>query len=97
MGSFYSFHFDKYSERYRRSCFASTLENFEQKKTLKFHLELNFNNFQERENGIFKVECYDILTIWIDIIGFAVNIISKLFFTIILYLFLLQIFLSGEY
>ena len=45
----------------------------------------------------FKVDCYDILTVWIDIIGFDVNIISKLVFTIILYLFLLHILLDGEY
>ena len=28
------------------SCFVASIENFEQKKTSKFHLELNFNNFQ---------------------------------------------------
>ena len=45
----------------------------------------------------FRVDCYDILTIGIDIIGFDVNIISDLGFTIILYLFLLHILLEGEY
>ena len=45
----------------------------------------------------FKVDCYDILTVGIDIIGFDVNIISDLGFTIILYLFLLLIHLEGEY
>ena len=45
----------------------------------------------------FKVDCYDILTIEIDIIRFDVNIISDLGFTIILYLFLLHIILEGEY
>ena len=51
-----------------------TMENSKQKKVLKCHLELNFNNFQERKNG----NCFDILTIEIDIIGFDVKIISKL-------------------
>ena len=45
----------------------------------------------------FKVDCYDILAIGIDIIGFNVNIISDLGFSIILYLFLLYIILEGEY
>ena len=31
----------------------------------------------------FEVDCYDILTVGIDIIGFDVNIISDLGFTII--------------
>ena len=35
----------------------------------------------------FRVDCYDILTVEIDIIGFEVNIISDLGFTIILYHF----------
>ena len=47
--------------------------------------------------GKFKVDWYDILTIGIDIIGFDVNIISDLGFTIILFLFLLHILLEGEY
>ena len=38
------------------------------------------------------VDCYDNLTIGIDIIGFDVNIISELVFTIILYLFYLIFF-----
>jgi len=45
----------------------------------------------------FWVDCYDILTVEIDIIGFDVNIISELVFTIILYLFLLHIHLEDEY
>ena len=45
----------------------------------------------------FKVDCYDILIIGIDIIGFDVNIIGELVFIIILYLFLLHILLEGEY
>ena len=48
MGSFDSFHFDKLDERYGKSSFAGTLKSFKLKKTLKFHLELNFNNFQEK-------------------------------------------------
>ena len=35
----------------RKSCFDSTMENSEPKKTLKCHLELNFDNFQEKKNG----------------------------------------------
>ena len=45
----------------------------------------------------FQVDCYDILTIGIDIIGFDINITSELDFTIILYFFLLHILLEGEY
>ena len=45
----------------------------------------------------FKVDCYDILTVGIDIIGFNVNTISELVFTIILYPFLFHILLEGEY
>ena len=45
----------------------------------------------------FYIDCYDILTIGIDIIGFHVNIISELSFTIIVYLFFLHILLEGEY
>ena len=45
----------------------------------------------------FEVDCYDILTIRIDIIGFDVNIISKFVLTIILCLFLLHILFEGEY
>ena len=48
MGSFDSFHSDMRSERYKKSCFASTMENSKQKKTLKCHLEFNFNIFQEK-------------------------------------------------
>ena len=50
MGSFDSFHSDECSESYKNSCFAGTWENFKQEKTSKLHLELNFNNFQERKN-----------------------------------------------
>ena len=45
----------------------------------------------------FKVDCYNILTIRIDIIGFCVNIIGELVTSIILHLFLLHILLEGEY
>ena len=44
-----------------------------------------------------KVDCYDILTVGIDIIGFNVNTISELVFTIILYPFLFYVLLEGEY
>ena len=45
----------------------------------------------------FQVDCYDILIVGIVIIGFDVNLISDLDFTIILYLFLLHILLGGGY
>ena len=45
----------------------------------------------------FKVDCYDILTVGIDIIGFNVNRITELVFTIILQSFLFHILLEGEY
>ena len=73
------------------------MENSKQKKTLKCHLELNVNNFQEFFKKNFKVDCYDILIVGIYIIRFIVKIISELVFTIILYLFLLHIHLEGEY
>ena len=44
----------------------------------------------------FLVDCYNILTIGISILGFFVNIISELVFSIILHLFLLFL-LEGEY
>ena len=31
--------------------FCGQVGKFQTKKTLKLHLELNFNNFQERKNG----------------------------------------------
>ena len=45
----------------------------------------------------FQVDCYDILTVGIDIIEFNVNTTSELDFTIILYPFLFHIHLEGEY
>ena len=75
----------------------STWKNFKQKKTLKFHLELNFNNFQEKKIEKFQIDWYTILTVGIDIIGFFVNIISEFVFTIILYLFLFHVRLEGGY
>ena len=50
MGSFDSFHSDECNESYKNSYFVGTWKNSKQKKTLKLHLELNFNNFQERIN-----------------------------------------------
>ena len=64
---------------------------------MKFHLEFNFKNFQEKKYGKVQVDCYIILTIGIDIIEFHVNIISELVFSIILHLFLLHNLLEGEY
>ena len=45
----------------------------------------------------FKVDCYDILTVGIDIIGFIVNTISELVSTTILYPFLFHVLLKGKY
>ena len=39
----------------KKSCFAGTIENVEPKKTSKFHLEFNFNNFQEKRNSFFRL------------------------------------------
>ena len=47
MGSFDSFHFDKV--KIWKFKFCGHLEKLQSEKTLKFHLELNFNNFQERK------------------------------------------------
>ena len=77
--------------------FCGHYGKFQTKKTLKCHLEINFNNFQERKLEKFLVDCFDILTIGIEIIEFDIKIISELAFTIILYLFLLHIRLEGEY
>ena len=71
--------------------FCVHLGKFQTKKSLKVHLELNFNNFQERKNNFFYADCYDILTFGNDIIGFDINIISDLGCTITFSLFLLQI------
>ena len=70
---------------------------FQTKNPLKCHLELNFINFQGKKMENFEVDCYDIFTIGIDSIGFDVNIISKLVFTIIFCFFLLHILFEGEY
>ena len=45
----------------------------------------------------FYFDCYNILTIGIDIIGFCVNIISELVLSIIPYVFLLHVLLEGKY
>ena len=56
--------------------FCRHLGNSETKKPLKFHLEFNFNNFQERKNGkVFKLIAVEIDIIGIDILGFDVNMI----------------------
>ena len=44
----------------------------------------------------FKVDCYNILVVGINIIEFHVNIISELVFLIILHLFLLHILLKDD-
>ena len=72
------------------------LAKIPKKKTLKLNLELNLTIFKKKNMEKFKIDCYDILTIGIDIIEFNVNIISELFFTIILHSFLFHILLEGE-
>ena len=49
MGSFYSFFFDKKEVKDMDNHFLRA--KITKQETLKFHLELNFNNFKERENG----------------------------------------------
>ena len=73
------------------------LEKFQTKKTLKFHLEISFNNFKKEKTEKFYVDCYNILTFGIGIVRFHYNIIRELEFLIILHLFLLYIFLEGKY
>ena len=67
------------------------------KNKLKCHIELNFNNFQGKNIEKVKVHCYDILTVAIDIIGFDVNRISTLLFSIIFCLIVICILFEGEH
>ena len=68
------------------------------KKTLKFHLELNFNNFQKRKKWkSFKLIAMIFLPLGLTLLDLIVNTISELVLTIILYLFLLYILLEVEY
>ena len=60
--------------------FCWHFEKLQTKKTLKFHVELNFKNFLEKKMEKLKVECYNIFTLGIDIIRFHMNIISELDF-----------------
>ena len=78
--------------------FPEHLQKFQTKKTLKCHLELNFNNFQKKEKkGKITNYYYNILTVGINIIEFYIDTISDLSFTIILYLYPLYNFLKGDY
>ena len=77
--------------------FCRHVGKFQTKNTLKLYLELNFKKFKKEKLEKSYVDCYDILTIGIDIIGFNVNTINELVFTIILYPFLYHILLEGEY
>ena len=83
MGRIDSLHSNKVKDM-ESQVLASTWRNFKQKKTLKFHLEFNFNNFQEKKR---KESFRLILTIKIEIIRFHVNIIRELEFFIILHLY----------
>ena len=77
--------------------FCRHLEKFQTKETLKFHLEINFNNLENKKKEKTTIACYNIFTVGINVIEFHVNIISDLCFTTILYLFLLHTLLKGEY
>ena len=64
------------------------------RKTLKSHLEPNFNNFQKKLTSGRD----NILTIEIYIIDFNINIISDFIcFTTVFYLYVLYNFLKGDY
>ena len=73
--------------------FPGHLQKFQTKITLKCFLELNFNNFQKKKKGKITIDCYNILTVEINIIEFYVNT----GFIIILYVYLLYNFLKGDY
>ena len=74
MGSFGSFHSNKRGERYRKVMICGHLEKFQPKMTLKFHLELNFNNFQERKNGnVFTIFSLSRLTLLVSVSTWVVN------------------------
>ena len=60
--------------------FSKHLKKLQTKKTLKFYLELNVNNFQEKKMEKFKIDCHNILTTKIDNIEFHINVISELVF-----------------
>ena len=63
--------------------FCRHLGKFQTKKTLKFHLELNFKYFKNEKKEKIIIDCYNILSIEINITKFHVNMISDLGFTII--------------
>ena len=65
--------------------FCRHLEKLQREKTLKGKMEK------------FSVDCDNILTVRIDIIGIYMNIISELVFSIILHLFHFYILLESEY
>ena len=78
--------------------FPTHLQKFQTKKTLKCHLELNFNSFQKKKKKRkITIDCYNILIVGINIIEFYVDTISDLGFTIILYFYPLYNFLKGDY
>ena len=70
--------------------FPGHLQKFQTKKALKYHLELNFNNFQKKGGERLQI-------ININSIEFYIGTISDLGFTIILYLYPLYNFLKGDY
>ena len=60
--------------------FPRHLEKFQTKKTFKCHLELKFNNFQNRKKEKITIDCYNILIVGINIIEFYVDTINELVF-----------------
>ena len=97
MGSFDSFHFDKWNERYKKSCFLGTCKNSKQKKLWNVILNSILTIFKKEKGQKITNYYYNILTIGINIIEFYIDTISDLGFTIILYLYPLYNFLKGDY
>ena len=73
--------------------FCGYLEKFQTKKTLNQILTI-FKN--EKKDNIL-IDCYNNLTVGINIIELYINIISNLGITIIFYLYSFLNFLEGEY
>ena len=78
--------------------FCGHLENFQAKINSKsFILNSILTIFKKKKMEKFQIDWYTILIVGIDIIGFSVNIISELVFTIILYFFLFHVLFVGGY
>ena len=68
-------------------------------KDTKNHVSLNsiLTIFKKKKKEKLTIDCYNILTVGINIIEFYVGTISDFGFTIILYLYPLYKFLKGDY